>query len=87
MARKIWQQASVDPTASPSGRAWEVRTNRLRCSQLLEEFRNAGFVVAELEAMKWPTPPTERRKLAEPFRSMPEDDLLVFELDVLLRPS
>jgi SAM-dependent methyltransferase len=62
-------------------------TNRLRCSQLLEEFKNAGFVVAELEAMKWPKLPTGRRKLAEPFRTMAEDDLLVFELDVLLRPS
>jgi SAM-dependent methyltransferase len=62
-------------------------TNRLRCSQLLEEFKNARFVVAELEEMSWPSLPTERRKLAVPFRTMAEDDLLVFELDVLLRPS
>src|SRR6202034_815571 len=33
MARKIWQQASADPTASPSGRACEVNTNR-SCSPI-----------------------------------------------------
>ena len=27
MLRRIWQQASADPTASPSGRACEVRIN------------------------------------------------------------
>src|SRR5579863_5383814 len=31
-ARKIWQHASADPTASPSGRACEVSTKRSRCS-------------------------------------------------------
>src|SRR5579864_6609202 len=33
MARRIWQQASADPTASPSGRACEVSTNR-SCSPI-----------------------------------------------------
>src|SRR5579859_3890877 len=32
IARKIWQQASADPTASPSGRACEVSTNRSCCA-------------------------------------------------------
>jgi len=62
-------------------------TNRLRCSQLLAQFESSGFVVAELQAVRWPGLPTPRKKLADPFRSMPEDDLRVFELDVLLRPS
>src|SRR5580658_7453776 len=31
-ARRIWQHASADPTASPSGRACEVSTKRSRCS-------------------------------------------------------
>src|SRR5271165_3548663 len=31
MARSTWQQASADPTASPSGRACEVNTNRSCC--------------------------------------------------------
>ena len=34
-ARRIWQQASAEPIASPSGRACEVSTNRLRCSMCL----------------------------------------------------
>src|SRR5438067_13684454 len=32
MARRICEQASTDPTASPSGRACEVRTKRSRRS-------------------------------------------------------
>src|SRR5208282_3159348 len=35
MERKIWQQASAEPTASPSGRAWEVSRKRLRRSMWL----------------------------------------------------
>src|SRR5580700_38908 len=31
MARRTWQQASAEPTASPSGRACEVSTNRSCC--------------------------------------------------------
>src|SRR6266545_4186063 len=30
--RRIWQQANAEPIASPSGRACEVSTNRVRCS-------------------------------------------------------
>src|SRR5579863_4021375 len=33
--RRIWQHASADPTASPSGRACEVSRNRSRCSMCL----------------------------------------------------
>src|SRR5215472_11519978 len=29
--RRTWQKASAEPTASPSGRACEVSTNRSRC--------------------------------------------------------
>src|SRR5215831_3629684 len=31
ISRRTWQQASAEPTASPSGRACEVSTNRSRC--------------------------------------------------------
>src|SRR6516165_1339719 len=31
ISRRTWQQASADPTASPSGRACDVSTNRSRC--------------------------------------------------------
>src|SRR5690242_20259254 len=34
MARRTWQQARAEPTASPSGRACEVNTNR-SCSPIL----------------------------------------------------
>src|ERR1700733_12656790 len=32
IARRTWQQASAEPTASPSGRACEVSTKRFPCS-------------------------------------------------------
>src|ERR1700680_146149 len=35
MERRIWQHASADPTASPSGRACEVSRKRLRRSMWL----------------------------------------------------
>src|SRR5579862_556367 len=35
IARRIWRQARAEPIASPSGRACEVSTKRLRCSMCL----------------------------------------------------
>lgn len=62
-------------------------TNRLRRSQLLAAFEHAGFDVLEEQLARWPELPTPRGTLAEPFRSLLEDDLLVYELDLLLRPA
>jgi len=63
-----------------------IYTNRARCSEMLEAFQRAGFATEVVTVKRWPSLPTRRGSMAQPFRSMPEDDLLVFHLDVVLRP-
>jgi SAM-dependent methyltransferase len=77
-----------------SERVWESRlfatsgfyTNRLRRSRLLEIFDEAGFETEVVSEARWSALPTPRARLATEFRSLPDDDLLVRSLDVLLRP-
>jgi SAM-dependent methyltransferase len=75
-----------------SDRVWEspfmansgFYTNRLRYEELLGLFRQAGFEPEILHVTRWTTLPTPRRKMAEPFASLPETDLQVSGLDVVL---
>ncbi len=60
-------------------------TNRLRYSELLQIFQQAGFEVEVLSVDRWPTLPTAREKLAPPFRDLPEEELAVSKFSVLLR--
>jgi SAM-dependent methyltransferase len=76
---KLWES----PLMSSSG----FYTNRLRCSEWLEAFARAGFLVESTVTERWPTLPTPRHKLAAPFRAMPDDDLLVADVQALLRPA
>lgn len=70
---------------------WMVRsgfyTNRLRLSEMLALFREAGFAAEVTRTSRWDEPPLPRRKLAPEFRDLPDDDLLVREFDVLLHPT
>lgn len=78
-----------------SERLWEadfmVRsgfyTNRLRYSELLDLFAEAGFAVELLSVNRWPAPPLPLHKLAAEFRRFSADDLCVREFDVLLTPA
>ncbi len=60
-------------------------TNRIRYSKMLQMFRDAGFTIEALEKKSWNHLPTKREKLAEPFRTLPEDELCVSDFTVLLR--
>jgi len=60
-------------------------TNRIRYSEMLRLFRQAGFDVKVLNVDRWSHLPTPRRKLARPFRDLPEEELAVSGLDVLLQ--
>jgi SAM-dependent methyltransferase len=59
-------------------------TNRLRYSELLRLFREAGFEPEVVRRMEWETLPTPRRKMAEQFAVLSEEDLRISEFDVLL---
>jgi SAM-dependent methyltransferase len=60
-------------------------TNRLRYQELLRLFREAGFEPEVTRKMEWKTLPTPRRKMAQEFAALPEEDLKVSDFDVLLR--
>jgi len=60
-------------------------TNRLRKHQLLAAFHDAGFEVEVVTERAWDELPVPRTKLASPFRSMSEDQLRTFEIDVVCR--
>jgi SAM-dependent methyltransferase len=75
-----------------SDRIWESSfmansgfyTNRLRYQEVLRLFRQAGFEPEIVNVTRWKTLPTPRRKMAQPFASLPEQELQVSGLDVVL---
>jgi SAM-dependent methyltransferase len=62
-------------------------TNRLRYSEMLQLFTDAGFESAVIHVERWETLPTARQNFAPEFRSFAESDLLVSGFDVLLTPT
>lgn len=60
-------------------------TNRLRCSEMLELFKKAGFKIEMLSTQSWDKLPTRLSCLARDFRGIPEKELLIFGFDVVLR--
>lgn len=60
-------------------------TNRIRFAEMLDIFERAGFTCHTPRVARWDRLPTPRAKLAEPFRQMPEDSLLVSGFDAVLR--
>ena len=77
-----------------SNRVWESHfmassgfyTNRLRFSQIVHAFREAGFDPHTTDVSRWAHLPTPRRKLAPPFRELSDDELLVQQFDVVAWP-
>lgn len=75
-----------------SSRYWEAEwmansgfyTNRLRRSEILRTFREAGFAVKEIASSSWRTLPTPRGALAQEFRELEIEDLLYSEMEVVL---
>jgi SAM-dependent methyltransferase len=76
-SEKTWES----PLMANSG----FYTNRLRCREIVVIMRDAGFEVALTRVARWPAPPTPRDALAEPFRALPDDELLIANFGMLLR--
>jgi len=78
-----------------SERVWEsgliarsgLYTNRVRADEMRARFERAGFELVEVDEQRWESMPIPRGVLAEPFRSLPERDLLVRGLFVVARPA
>jgi SAM-dependent methyltransferase len=62
-------------------------TNRIRYSQMLDIFQQAGFSCEVLHVDRWDTLPIPREKLAREFRGLSDDDLMISGFDVVLRPA
>ena len=62
-------------------------TNRVRPGEMTALFAEAGFATELVRVDRWETIPTPRVSLAEPFRSLPDEDLLVSGFDAVLRPE
>lgn len=61
-------------------------TNRLRCEEMCALFQEAGFSVEVLKTTRWPAIPTPRRLLASEFAHLSDEELLISDFFVLLRP-
>lgn len=61
-------------------------TNRLRYSEVVAAFRDAGFTVETLSRRLWKTAPLARARLAKQFRSLSDDDLRVLGATLVTRP-
>jgi len=59
-------------------------TNRLRPGDFARAFAVAGFDVETVAVERWPRLPLPRRALARAFAGLPEDELLVLQLQVIL---
>lgn len=62
-------------------------TNRIRPSEMLAVFEEAGFSVALLDETRWPEMPLARASLAPAFRTFSDDDLMIAEMEIVLRPK
>lgn len=72
-------------------RDWMARsgfyTNRLRQSEFVKIFENAGFHTQIVTSVRWERCPIRRRSLAREFRGLTEEDLSVQGFLVVLRPA
>lgn len=62
-------------------------TNRLRASQILQAFHDAGFSIEKSGTGRWDQLPTPRQKMAAPFSSMSDDDLLAPTVAAVLKAA
>jgi SAM-dependent methyltransferase len=60
-------------------------TNRIRFQSMLSMFDAAGFDHQLARVVRWERLPIARSALAQPFRQLSDDDLLVSGFDVVLR--
>jgi hypothetical protein len=60
-------------------------TNRMRCCEILQIMRAAGFDVALARVARWPVPPTPRNALAQDFNTFAEAEMRIANFAMWLR--
>lgn len=74
---------------------WEGRTfrgsgfytNRIRPREMLAMFAEAGFDVELVGETRWPEMPIRRDRLAREFHALPDEDFMVAEIEIIVRPK
>jgi hypothetical protein len=61
-------------------------TNRLRLAEIVQLCEQAGFESEVSELNQWPALPVSRKRLARPYRDMPDDELRTATIRIILRP-
>jgi hypothetical protein len=61
-------------------------TNRIRYSEMLALFKEAGFDTDVISMKRWDHLPTPRAKLSGRFKALSDEELCVRGFHVLLRP-
>jgi SAM-dependent methyltransferase len=79
LADSIWESPLIDGCG--------VYTNRIRYSEMLTLFKEAGFEANVVSVKHWDRLPTPRSKLCHPFRDLPEEELRVRCFQAILRPA
>lgn len=77
-SEKIWESNFI----ANSG----FDTNRIRYSQMLDMFKEAGFAIESVQTNKWESLPIERSKLDQQFASFTDEELCISGFSVILRP-
>lgn len=60
-------------------------TNRLRPLDILDVFEKAGFQIIRAEIDRWDKLPTPRKRMAQPFRDMKEEELLAKRMRLVIQ--
>lgn len=53
---------------------------------MLALFKEAGFSPEIVRSTHWPKLPTSKKKLSDEFNCLSDEDLMISEFDVILRP-
>lgn len=77
-SRRVWESGFM----SSSG----FYTNRIRYSEMLGVFKEAGFDAEVVQRDSWDKLPTPREQMSPEFQYSEEAELRVFGFDVILRP-
>ncbi|MEN9519045.1 MAG: hypothetical protein RLZZ381_1633 [Cyanobacteriota bacterium] len=77
-SEKIWESNFI----ANSG----FDTNRIRYPQMLDMFKEAGFVIESVQTNRWESLPIERSKLDQQFASFTDEELCISGFSVILRP-
>ena len=62
-------------------------TNRLRCNEMMQKFKQAGFTVSSEETRSWQNLPIKQARFNQKYKDYPEQDLLIYGCDVVLKKS